>query len=154
MRSLKICSLVALLVVTLVACGNDKDDQGGNTPGEQVNVVGQWHLTSWCGSIPEFDVYIEFKKDGSFDMYQQTWTFTYEHFAGTYSVDNGVLSGVYSDGSSWVASYRSEVANSKLKLRNKLDLSEVSIYDGCKIPTEVIEEANSSTRSEGVVPFL
>lgn len=153
MKSLKIWSLVALLAMALVGCGND-DDNGGKAPATNSNIVGKWHLASWCGETPEFDVYIEFKKDGKFDIYQQTWKFTYEHFSGAYNLEKGILSGVYSDGTDWTARYIVDVVDSKLKLINKVDLEEVSIYEESTIPNEIIEEAKSETRSEGVVPFL
>lgn len=154
MKSLKIWSLVALLAMALVGCGKDSDDDDDKKPIVQTSIVGKWHLASWCGETPEFDVYVEFTADGKFDIYQQTWSFTYEHFSGTYSVNNGILSGVYSNGANWTASYRHEVANSKLTLKNKVDLNEISIYDACVIPADIIEEALSATRSEDVVPFL
>jgi hypothetical protein len=31
---------------------------------------------------------------------------------------------------------------------------EVNVYNACVIPAEVIEEATTATRAEGVVPFL
>jgi hypothetical protein len=103
---------------------------------------------------PEFDVYIEFKKDGKFDIYQQVWTLTYEHYTGTFTCDGGVLRGEYSDGTAWTGSYKYSVANSKLTLTNVDNSDEVNVYTACKIPAEVIEEATTATRAEGVVPFL
>lgn len=156
MKSLKIWSLVALLAMTLVSCGGDDDkgdNGGGDLPVVQTNIVGKWHLTSWCDAEPEFDVYIEFTKDGNFNIYQQTWTFTYEHFAGTYSVNNNILSGQYNNGQSWTASYIHEVKDSKLTLMNTVDLDEKGVYEASVIPAEIIEEA-TTTRAEEIVPFL
>ena len=154
MKSLKIWSLVALLAMALVGCGNDDKGSDGPKPIVQTSIVGKWHLVNWCGSAPEFDVYLEFGEDGTFNIYQQTWEFNYEHFTGSYVVENGILTGVYSNGADWTASYRHEVGNSKMTLKNKVDLDEVSVYDACVIPVWIIEEATSSTRSEDVVPFL
>lgn len=156
MKSLKIWSLVMLFAMAFVGCDNDNDtDMGGETPTPiQTDIVGKWHLTSYCGATPEFDVYIEFTSKGKFNIYQQTWSFMYEHFSGTYTVEDGVLNGSYSDGSAWLASYKFEVANSKLTLKNKKNLRELSIYDACVIPEEIIQEATTTTRAEGAVPFL
>ena len=153
MKSLKIWSLVALLAMALVGCGNEDNETDGPAPVVQTDIVGKWHLTSWCGATPEFDVYLEFTEDGKFNIYQQAWTFTYDHFSGIYAIENGVLMGMYSNGAEWTASYIHSVANSKLTLKNKADLDEVSIYDACVIPDWVIEEA-TATRAEDVVPFL
>lgn len=144
MKSLKIWSLIVLFAMALVGCGG-KDD--GST------LVGQWHLTYYNDSEPEFDVYVEFKEGGKFNIYQQVWSFTYEHFTGTYSVKNGVVSGKYSDGSAWLTSYQFSVDDWLLKMYNTANTEEVSVYTSCKIPSDVISEA-TTTRSEGVVPFL
>lgn len=154
MKSLKIWSLIALFAMALVGCGGDDDtNNGGGTSIVQTDIYGKWHLATVSGSAPEFDVYIEFTKDGQFNIYQQVWTLTYEHYTGTFNVNGGVLSGKYSDGSAWTGSYKFSVANSKLTLTNVDNSDEVNVYVACKIPAEVIEEA-TTTRAEGVVPFL
>lgn len=163
MKSLKIFSLIALFAMALVGCEepvtpnnpNNGGGSGGDTPVIiQTDIVGTWHLASWCSAAPEFDVYVEFTNDGKFNIYQQTWLFTYQHFTGTYQVKDNLLTGKYSDGSSWLTSYQHEVVNSKLSLKNSANLDEVSIYNAEIIPAEVIEEASTATRSEEVVPFL
>ena len=154
MKSLKIWSLIALFAMALVGCGGDDDtNNGSGTSIVQTDIYGKWHLATVSGSAPEFDVYIEFTKDGQFNIYQQVWTLTYEHYTGTFNVNGGVLSGKYSDGSAWTGSYNYSVANSKLTLTNVDNSDEVNVYVACKIPAEVIEEA-TTTRAEGVVPFL
>ena len=154
MKSLKIWSLIALFAMALVGCGGDDDtNNGGGTSIVQTDIYGKWHLATVSGSAPEFDVYIEFTKDGQFNIYQQVWTLTYEHYTGTFNANGGVLSGKYSDGSAWTGSYKFSVANSKLTLTNVDNSDEVNVYVACKIPAEVIEEA-TTTRAEGVVPFL
>ena len=158
MKSLKIWSIIALFAMALVGCGGDNDDdKGGNGNNEVINqtdIYGKWHLMTLCDATPEFDVYIEFTKDGKFNIYQQVWSFTYEHFTGNFTINGNVVSGIYSDGSQWTASYKFAVANSKLSLTNVMNSDEIAIYDACKIPAEIIEEATTATRSENVVPFL
>ena len=149
MKNLKIWSLIALFAMVFVGCGGDDNDNL-----DQSGINGTWYLTSMCGSAPEFNVYIEFNNSGKFNIYQQVWTLTYERYTGTYSVDGNVITGKYSDGTAWTASYNYSVANSQLKLENVENSSEVSIYAAKPIPAEVIEEAITATRSEGVVPFL
>lgn len=152
MKSLKIWSLIALFAMALVGCGGDEEGNG-DTPIVQTNIYGKWHLATVSGSAPEFDIYIEFTKEGEFNIYQQVWTLTYEHYTGTFNVNGGVLSGEYSDGTAWTGSYNFSVANSKLTLTNTANSDEVNVYTACKIPQEVIDEA-TTTRSEEVVPFL
>lgn len=143
MKSLKIWSLVVLFAMAMVGCGKHND----------TDIVGQWHLTNWSNAEPEFEVYIEFLESGEFNIYQQVWSFTYEHFTGTYTASDGVISGKYSDGSAWLTSYQYSVDDSTLKLYNKSNLAEVGVYKACTIPASVIKES-TTTRSEGVVPFL
>ena len=153
MKSLKIWSLIALFAMALVGCGGDKEGSG-DTPIVQTDIYGKWHLATVSGSAPEFDIYIEFTKEGEFNIYQQVWTLTYEHYTGTFTSKGDVLSGEYSDGTAWTGSYKYSVANSKLTLTNVENSDEVNVYTACKIPAEVIEEATTATRAEGVVPFL
>lgn len=155
MKSLKIWSLIALFAMALVGCGGDDDTNNGDgkKPIVQTDIYGKWQLASVSDCTPEFGVYIEFTKDGKFNLYQQVWTLTYEHYTGTFNVNGDVLSGEYSDGSAWTGSYNYSVANSKLTLTNVDNSDEVNVYNACVIPQEVIDEA-TTTRSEEVVPFL
>ena len=69
MKSLKIWSLVMLLAMAFVGCDNDVDmggeTMGGETPTPvQTDIVGKWHLTSYCGATPEkFKKYLETVKN-------------------------------------------------------------------------------------------
>ena len=153
MKSLKIWSLIALFAMALVGCGGDEEGNG-DTPIVQTDIYGKWHLATVSGSAPEFDIYIEFTKEGKFNIYQQVWTFTYEHYSGTFNIIGDMIKGTYSDGTAWTGSYKFSVANSKLRLTNVENSDEVNVYDACVIPEEVIEEAITATRAEGVVPFL
>ena len=153
MKSLKIWSLIALFAMALVGCGGDEEGNG-DTPIVQTNIYGKWQLATVSGSAPEFDIYIEFTKEGKFNIYQQVWTFTYEHYSGTFNIIGDMIKGTYSDGTAWTGSYKFSVANSKLRLTNVENSDEVNVYDACVIPEEVIEEAITATRAEGVVPFL
>lgn len=147
MKNLKIWSLIALFAMALVGCSGDDDTNG-------TDIYGKWQLTSVSGCTPEFNVYVEFTNDGTFNLYQQVWTLTYEHYTGNFTINGNVVSGTYSDGSAWIGSYNFSTTNSKLKLINTANSDEVNVYTACKIPREVIDEATTATRSEDVVPFL
>ena len=94
MKSIKIWSLLAMMLIGFAGC-DDIDVNGDSSSSE---VTGQWGLVSWCNEVPPFNVYVEFKADGTFDMYEQVYSLTYEYVNGTYSLSNGKLTGVYSDG--------------------------------------------------------
>lgn len=155
MKSLKICSLVALMLLALVGCNKNKDGQGSgnNTNTNTSTLVNQWCLVSWDEQAPEFNVYLQFKADGSFDIYQQVWNLTYDHFNGTYAINDDIVSGTYANGDSWACGYRFEIVDGLLKLYSQEDVSITSIYETCTIPQEVIDEADA-TRATDVAPLL
>lgn len=145
MRYLKILSLVLLSLVVMTSCNknNNKSDKDA--------LVGEWHLISWNEETPEFDVYVSFAEDGTFEIYQQVWSFDYELFTGTYSVDGDTLKGSYADGSKWAMDYKFAKTDKTLTLKDSTDVT--SVYESCVIPEEIISEA-TTTRSSEVVPFL
>lgn len=156
MKSFKIFSLVALMLLALVGCNKNKEGQGtGNdTPGtNNSSLVNQWCLVSWDEQAPEFNVYLAFKADGSFDIYQQVWNLTYDHFTGAYATNSDVVTGRYSYGDNWACGYRFEVADGVLTLYSQEDVSITSVYEICTIPQEVIAEADA-TRATDVAPLL
>lgn len=154
MKSIKIWSLLAMMLIGFAGC-DDIDVNGDSSSSE---VTGQWGLVSWCNEVPPFNVYVEFKADGTFDMYEQVYSLTYEYVNGTYSLSNGKLTGVYSDGSQWKTSYNVSIENGdggvkNLKLVDTADASIVSIYGSTTIPEEVKSEA-TATRAAGAEHFL
>lgn len=143
MRYLKFLSLVALSLVLLTGCKKGKKDSNP--------VVGEWHLVSWNEEAPTFDVYVSFASDGSFEIYQQVWSFDYELFTGTYTVDGDTLKGSYADGSKWATDYKFAKSDKTLTLKDSSNVN--SVYEKCTIPEEIVNEA-TTTRSSEVVPFL
>ncbi|MBR5865078.1 MAG: lipocalin family protein [Alistipes sp.] len=146
MKSLKILSLAVVMLLALVGC-EPKDNKGGKS------IVGEWKLVEWNNAAPEFNVYIEFYGDKTFEMYQQVWSFDYEYFDGQYNLTGDVLTGLYSNGTAWACGYRVSVVNGQLIMYSQEDQSVTSVYEKCTIPEEIKAEA-TATRSLEVVPFL
>lgn len=94
MKSFKIFSLAMLMLLALTGCGEKEGGKG-------VKVAGEWQLVQWNDATPEFKVYIDFNADGTFEMYQQVWSFDYELYTGKYVVTGDVMTGTYADGSNW-----------------------------------------------------
>lgn len=149
MKSLKIFSLMMLMLVAITGCEKDKPVGGGDDSA----VVGQWVLTSWNEEAPEFNVYISFENDGTFAIYQQVWSLDYECFEGTYQLNGDILTGQYADNSIWASGYKVETTDNTLVLYSQDDQSVKSVYEKCEIPAEIIEEA-TTTRAAEAVPFL
>lgn len=153
---MKMFKIYALAVVSLlmmsVACGGDDDTKRPSAPtheGEELGDINKsWKLVSVNGVEPEFTVYVEFF-DGIFYMYQQVYTLNYVAYEGNYSVDWNILSGVYDDGSAWKCSYVGELSElgDMLTLTSQEANPIVNVYEECEIPQEVIEEAESYTRT-------
>lgn len=144
-----------LVTLSFVACDSNEGTNNNNGPQHIVNtdIVGQWHLISWNNQTPEFEVYLDIKEEGTFDIYQQTWSLYYEHFTGLCYLNDNIITGKYLDGKDWSCGYQFDVSNGKLTLISQQTPSVVSVYDSCLIPQEIIDEA-TTTRAEEIVPFL
>ncbi|MBR2326891.1 MAG: hypothetical protein IKA49_06015 [Alistipes sp.] len=109
------------------------------TPAETLPVaIGDWHLVSYCGKEADVDLYLSLAKDKSFTLYQRSGSLDYSKFTGewSYNPQSKQLSGRYSDGSSWAASYYVELTDSdELKMTNVQNATEVSLYERTEMPT-------------------
>lgn len=166
MKSIKIWSLIAMLFIGMVGCepvdGNDDNGkQPNDTPGgdngnvESTGLVGEWVLVSWSETVPPFHVYVNFKDDDTFEMYEQVYSLTYERVTGTYDFTDDNLTGEYSDGSAWKSSYTVTVTagedGNTLQLVDESGIT--SIYESTTIPEDVKNEAEQ-TRVAGAEHFL
>ena len=156
MKSLKIWSLVAVLLMTLAGCNNKT---GGGSDGPVVSgnfdaIENEWKLVSVNGVANEFNVYIRFDQ-GYFAMYQQVYTLDYKFYEGDYAVEGGKLSGEYYDAGAWKCSYTGGVSEDGKTLTLKSDEANpvTCVYEACVIPQNVQDEA-IATRSLDVVPFM
>ena len=150
MKNTKIFALLFAVVMLFVACepspGGKKDENA---------IAKEWHIENWNNQTPEFDVYVSFNEDGTFDLYQQVYTLNYVHYSGTYTAVDTILSGFYADGKPWECSYNYSVSadGSQLTLNSQETIPVTSVYVNEVIPEAVKSEA---TRVEAidVVPFL
>jgi hypothetical protein len=149
MKNIKIFALLLAVAMFVVSC-----DKPSNKKNENV-IAKEWHIESWCNQTPEFDVYIAFSEDGTFSIYQQIFSLNYVRYSGTYTAANGVLTGVYEDGSVWDSTYDYTISadGSQLTLTSQGNAAEVSVYVNEVIPEAVKTEA-ANTRSVEVEPFL
>lgn len=153
MKSLKILSLVAVLLMTLVGC--KKNNEVPSASGSFDAIENEWKLVSVNGVANDFDVYISFD-GGFFAMYQQVYTLDYKFYDGEYKVEGGKLTGEYFEAGAWKCAYTGGVSEDGKTLTLKSDeVNPVTcVYEACTIPEIVKEEALADTRSMEVVPFL
>ena len=151
MKIFKMLSLAAIMLLSVVACENNNN--GGKVGGFEA-IENEWKLVSVNGVANDFSVYIKFE-GGIFAMYQQVYTWDYLFFEGEYSVNGGVLSGTYFDGSDWKTTYKGGVSeDGKTLTLTSQDANPITcIYEACTIPEDIKEEA-TATRALDVVPFL
>ena len=122
-----------------MACSKSSD-------GDKLDIVGEWQIIDIdvkSASIggEDVDVYISFKSDGSFVMYQMLGTGRYYPFAGSWFLKGNILSGSYSDGQEWGNSYEIELIGDRLILTSTNGLQETDTYIRTVIPDSVITVA-------------
>ena len=135
-----------LCALALVGCGKEKDTPKVNNA---TKIVGEWHCAPEGYDV---DVYVAFDAAGSFEEYQRLGEGRYRHYAGTWSVDKSVLSGVYADGTEWGSTYTLSFEGETMTLTANNESAEAIVYTKTTIPTEVKDEAieplGSETRAE------
>lgn len=97
-------------------------------------IAGEWHLTSWRGAVPSFDVYLNITADGVVSLYQRIESRLWETFYSTVGFDGGIITGEYTDGTAWAASYYVTIAGDTMTWTNTADSAEVSVYTRCTLP--------------------
>ena len=105
MKNLKIWSLALALLVAFTSCEAEKEPSVGGAskvPFKPVAtaqiadmLVGAWEITDYAEQPAEFDVYIEFKADGAYELYQLMFNHEYEMLGGSYELLDAELSGQY-----------------------------------------------------------
>ena len=83
-------------VLFLFSAGCSKDDDGSKNIDS--GVVGEWRQTKWSNeAYADFDVYVEFLSDGTFNIFQKVETPTFVCYSGDFAVNGAQLSGRYRD---------------------------------------------------------
>ncbi|MBQ5700682.1 MAG: hypothetical protein IIV68_01010 [Alistipes sp.] len=159
----KIISVVALLCAIFATSCN-----GGQKDTLPKDILAEWHLIEnplITGSTDDIvDVYLEFKADGTFVLYQKDFNtpIYYKTYTGTYLLTETLLTGKYSDGKNWgspsgyTASYSQET---QLLTLVSIDRPEdISVYEKKAVPSDIKGAAvTMTTRGEeifDVVRFL
>lgn len=114
-------------------------------------IAGSWHLTEWRGEIPSFDVYLSISEDGVVTLYQRLESREWELFYSVVSYENNTISGEYSDGVAWGASYSVALEGDTMTWTDTVDPTDTSVYTRAELP---IITATTTTRAESGVGFL
>ncbi len=100
--------IAALMMLALASCSKDNGNGGGKEDG--LNITGDWNITEISTKAAEFagvtvDIWISFKSDKNFAMYQKIGEGRYTLYNGTWNLSGDKLTGKYSDGKNWAAEY-------------------------------------------------
>ena len=114
-------------------------------------IAGSWHLIEWRGEMPSFDVYLSISEDGVVTLYQRLESREWELFYSVVSYENNTISGEYSDGVAWGASYSVALEGDTMTWTDTVDPTDTSVYTRAELP---IISATTTTRAESGVGFL
>ncbi len=140
MKKVMILTLSLFVALFSVSCIDSSSAEDTLAKGIQ----GEWHLSSWSGEMSEqIDIYVEFKADNTFNLYQKDWNtpIYYVHYTGTYLIADGVITGKYSDGKNWGATNGYNVSlskdNGQLTLIDVDNSDDISLFVPVTIPENV-----------------
>jgi hypothetical protein len=130
-------------LVLLASCGKNEEGKKPELTLEQ-QICGQWHSVS---NAIEADLYIDFKADKTFELYQQIGEGAHRLYRGIWNLEGTLLTGKYNDGEDWAAAYQVEMRDKQLVLTSNNDTAEKSTYEKAEIPAEVKETCEVIVKS-------
>lgn len=107
------------------------------TGGDTSAIEGVWHLTEWRGVTPSFEVYMDITATGGITLYQRIENNYWDIYQSSAYIDAGVISGVYTDGTSWGASYSITLGDDRMIWVDSADSSDISVYTRSELPTHM-----------------
>ena len=107
------------------------------TGGDTSAIEGVWHLTEWRDVTPSFEVYMDITATGGITLYQRIDNNYWEIYQSSASIDAGVISGVYTDGVNWGASYTIAVEEESMTWVDTSDATDISVYTRAELPTHM-----------------
>ena len=116
------------------------------------DIAGTWRLAEWRGTTPSFDVYLDITADGVVTLWQRITTHEWELYYSTVAIEEGIISGVYSDGVAWSTSYGIALGENSMTWIATNDSSDVSVYVPAELPTDLPTTQSVATRA--VTRFL
>lgn len=124
---------IVIAAITFCACEKEKD--------YRKDLTGCWELVSVSGNYEQDpQIYMEIQEEGSFTIYQRMdKNSSYVRYDGSWTLSGDKLSGRYSDGNPWAATYTVEISDGMLTLTSG---SEESLYKSISSIPEDIQISN------------
>lgn len=118
--------------------------------GDTSMMEGTWHLTQWRDTEPSFDIYMVITATGGITLWQRLEDCEWELYQSAAETADGIISGTYTDGVEWGASYYYTVSGDEMTWTDTEDSDDVSVYERSTLPDELEEIAQAeATRSLG-----
>ena len=142
-KALNIIIGLAAIAMTMISCQKEELTKGS----VDASIVGEWHLNEvtveGTAVMEGIDVYLCINSDCTFELYQKSGTQSvrYDKYTGTCRTEDGILTGVYSNGKPWGGKYVFKATADVLTLKTT-NLLEEQKYQKTLIPSEVKENAN------------
>lgn len=105
--------------------------------GDTSSIEGVWHLTSWRGMEPSFEVYMDITSTGGVTLYQRIESRYWDIYQSTADIKDGVIYGVYTDGVAWGATYSLAIDGDTMTWVSTTDPTDVSVYTRSTLPTSM-----------------
>lgn len=121
---------------------------------ERVDIAGSWHLTEWRGAEPSFDVYMSIDSDYGVTLWQRLTSREWERYDSTATFANDTITGVYSDGVAWSASYSVTLDGDKMTWVDTADPTDISVYTRTELPDSLPTATTEATRTTTAERFL
>lgn len=148
----KITNIIFALAAAVCLAGSCQKE--APAPSLDSSLVGQWHLVSIMADDTELDnslmdIYLVLNSNQTFELYQMTGNqeSRYDLYTGTCTSEEGILSGIYANGSSWGTEYEYEVTGGSTLTLTSSDGQETQVYEKSSLPEGM--KVNHDTRSVG-----
>ena len=130
--------MMILLAVSLImaSCGSEKQPK-------VLDITGQWELADIVDTksvqigSEKIEIYIDFKEDNTFSLWQKLGEGRHKKYEGTWTLTETVLTGKYSDGKAWGASYEVSCEEGTLTMSEQKAGMQTYIYNSCTIPSSL-----------------
>ena len=106
-------------------------------------LVGNWHIAQYADdTTPDFDIYLAIDSSSNVVLYQRLANYSWSRYDSVATYADDIISGTYSDGVEWGASYRVELdaSGDTMTWTNTLDAVDSTVYERVDaLPDELLE---------------
>lgn len=120
--------------------------------GDTSTIEGVWHLTTWRGATPSFEVYLDITATGGITLYQCIESSYWDIFQSAAAIEEGIINGIYTDGTAWATSYYLTVDGDAMTWVDSNDPTDISIYSRSELPEQI--PTKDDTRAMTSTKFL